>query len=93
MKYYDARKSDTFVVYDKRGMLSAPRAYWMLKSFGVQSVRILDGTFSRWETDGYEIERGEKESAFRRLDRKTKPKADDFDYKRDVSRNILFDEI
>lgn len=44
----DARKSDTFVVYDKSGMLSAPRAYWMLKAFGVQNVRILDGTFARW---------------------------------------------
>jgi thiosulfate/3-mercaptopyruvate sulfurtransferase len=48
MKKLDVRKSDTIVVYDKSGMLSAPRAFWMLKSFGASDVRILNGTFSKW---------------------------------------------
>lgn len=69
MKRIDARKSDNFVVYDKSGMLSSPRAYWMLKSFGAKNVRILDGTFARWKTDGYEIESGDTESAYKRIGR------------------------
>jgi len=48
LKKIDVRRSDTIVVYDKSGMLSSPRAFWMLKSFGALDVRILNGTFSKW---------------------------------------------
>jgi thiosulfate/3-mercaptopyruvate sulfurtransferase len=41
----DVRRSDTVVVYDKIGMISAPRAFWMLKTFGHGNVYILNGTF------------------------------------------------
>lgn len=36
------------VVYDGAGLASAPRVWWMLKSFGARNVRILDGGFERW---------------------------------------------
>ena len=71
MKEMDVRKSDTIVVYDKVGMLSAPRAYWMLKSFGVHDVRILDGTFVKWQKEGFDVESGDKPSAWKNIDRKT----------------------
>lgn len=92
MKKMDARKSDIFVVYDKSGNLSAPRAYWMLKTFGAQNVKILEGTYSRWEKEGYEIESGEDELAFKRV-RGTEPLPDDYDFKIDKNRYLLFDEI
>lgn len=56
MKRIDVRRSDDIVVYDKSNMLSAPRAYWMLKSYGVESVRILDGAFKRWSALNLPIE-------------------------------------
>ena len=49
MKKLDVRKSDIVVVYDKVGMLSSPRAYWLLKTFGLPNVLLLNGTFSKWE--------------------------------------------
>jgi thiosulfate/3-mercaptopyruvate sulfurtransferase len=44
MKQLDVRKSDHIVVYDQAGMLSAPRAFWMLKTFGAPHVMLLNGT-------------------------------------------------
>jgi thiosulfate/3-mercaptopyruvate sulfurtransferase len=35
MKAVNVRKSDYIVVYDKIGKVSAPRAYWILKTFGL----------------------------------------------------------
>jgi thiosulfate/3-mercaptopyruvate sulfurtransferase len=51
MRRCDVRKSDIVVVYDRVGMLSSPRAYWMLKLFGLTNVYILNGTFAKWETE------------------------------------------
>ncbi|APM35460.1 sulfurtransferase [Corynebacterium diphtheriae] len=36
------------VVYGKRGMDSTPRAWWMLKSAGVQNVILVDGGLTAW---------------------------------------------
>ena len=40
------------VVYDTRGMFSAPRVWWMLKAIGHQEVYILDGGQKAWEAAG-----------------------------------------
>ena len=48
MKEMDVRKSDFIVVYDKYRMISAPRAFWMLKTFGASNVYLLNGTFAKW---------------------------------------------
>lgn len=47
------------VVYDDGNLFSAPRAWWMLKSFGVENVSILAGGLKRWEGEGYALEQGE----------------------------------
>ena len=38
MRKLDVRKTDRIVCYDQSGMVSAPRAYWMLKVFGADNV-------------------------------------------------------
>ena len=48
MKSVGVRKSDLIVVYDKIGMVSAPRAFWLLKTFGIENVKILNGVFPKW---------------------------------------------
>jgi thiosulfate/3-mercaptopyruvate sulfurtransferase len=45
------------VVYDGAGLASAPRVWWMLKSFGARNVRILDGGFERWMRERRPMER------------------------------------
>ena len=38
----------TIVIYEQEGVFSAPRAWWMLRTFGAQQVYILDGGLHAW---------------------------------------------
>lgn len=49
------------VVYDdKNGANAAARAWWMLKSFGIQNVQVLDGGIQSAEKEGIEFSSGEE---------------------------------
>ena len=40
------------VIYDTKGLFSAPRAWWMFRVFGHQSVKVLDGGLPAWLAAG-----------------------------------------
>jgi thiosulfate/3-mercaptopyruvate sulfurtransferase len=48
----------TIIVYEQEGVFSAPRAWWMLRTFGAQHVHILDGGLRAWTEAGHPIESG-----------------------------------
>ncbi|MBP0617827.1 3-mercaptopyruvate sulfurtransferase [Jiella mangrovi] len=48
--------TDTIVVYDGVGMFTAPRVWWMFRTFGAKDVRVLDGGFPAWQAAGLPIE-------------------------------------
>jgi thiosulfate/3-mercaptopyruvate sulfurtransferase len=49
------------VIYDdKNGSNAAARAWWMLKSFGLNNVQVLDGGFQAAEKEGLEFSSGEE---------------------------------
>lgn len=66
MRKLNVRKSDLIVVYDKLGMISAPRAYWLMRTFGLPNVRILNGVFNKWQAEQRAIETGDVETAWRK---------------------------
>ncbi|WP_312798403.1 3-mercaptopyruvate sulfurtransferase [Tianweitania sp.] len=43
---------DTIIVYDGPGLFTAPRVWWMLRTFGAKDVRILEGGFDSWKAAG-----------------------------------------
>ncbi len=51
--------TDTIVVYDGRGLYSAPRVWWTFRIFGAKNVYILDGGLPAWKADGHPTEAGE----------------------------------
>lgn len=42
----------TFVVYEQAGVYSAPRAWWMLRTYGASNVFLLDGGLPAWINAG-----------------------------------------
>ncbi|HHT1314929.1 TPA: 3-mercaptopyruvate sulfurtransferase [Klebsiella michiganensis] len=46
------------VVYDEGNLFSAPRAWWMLRTFGVEKVSIVAGGLEGWCRDGLPLEQG-----------------------------------
>ena len=47
------------IIYEQEGVFSAPRAWWMLKSFGARNVYLLDGGLRGWIAAGLPTESGE----------------------------------
>jgi len=46
------------VVYDQRGIFSAPRAWWMFRVFGHRDVAVLDGGLPKWLAENLPTEDG-----------------------------------
>jgi len=46
------------VVYEQEGVFSAPRAWWMLRTFGAERVFLLDGGLQAWIAAGLPVESG-----------------------------------
>jgi thiosulfate/3-mercaptopyruvate sulfurtransferase len=46
------------VVYDNRGIFSAPRAWWMFRVMGHDDVAVLNGGLKKWLAEGRTVEAG-----------------------------------
>jgi thiosulfate/3-mercaptopyruvate sulfurtransferase len=49
---------DRVVVYDQKGIFSAPRAWWMFAHFGHAAVAVLDGGLPAWRAAGQSVKAG-----------------------------------
>jgi thiosulfate/3-mercaptopyruvate sulfurtransferase len=52
-------KNSKIVIYDKHGIYSGPRAWWLFKTMGHDQVAVLDGGLPAWVKMGYETEADE----------------------------------
>lgn len=53
--------TDTVVVYDDAGNLSAARAWWLLRHAGIRRVLLLDGALPAWKSAGLPLVAGEEQ--------------------------------
>lgn len=51
-------ESGMIVVYDGGGLFSAPRVWWMFRTFGARNVFILDGGLPKWKAENRPLEGG-----------------------------------
>ncbi|MEC5343062.1 3-mercaptopyruvate sulfurtransferase [Brenneria populi] len=49
------------VIYDEGNLFSAPRAWWMLRTFGAQRISILSGGLAGWKSQNLPLEQGDVE--------------------------------
>lgn len=54
MQKYGVNTDSAIVVYDKAGIFSSPRAWWMFRAMGHDQVAVLDGGLPAWIQAGYE---------------------------------------
>lgn len=47
---------DTIIVYDRHGLFSAPRLWWLLKTLGHDAVAILNGGLPAWINAGHTVD-------------------------------------
>ena len=59
MRELGISKDKHLVVYDEGNLFSAPRAWWMLKNFGVEKVSILAGGLAGWKRDELPLQQGD----------------------------------
>jgi thiosulfate/3-mercaptopyruvate sulfurtransferase len=63
MRRAGVRNDRLVVVYDDADSTAAARAWWLLRYFGHQSVRVLDGGFAAWTAAGHPVQKGSRASA------------------------------
>ena len=47
---------DTLIVYDRMGLFSAPRVWWMFRTMGHRHVHVLDGGLPHWQASGGSVD-------------------------------------
>lgn len=59
MRRAGVRSGGEVVVYDNADALAAARAWWLLRFFGHERVRVLDGGYRGWLAAGYPVAAGD----------------------------------
>jgi thiosulfate/3-mercaptopyruvate sulfurtransferase len=49
------------IIYDEGNLFSAPRAWWMLRTFGAENVSILAGGLADWQREELPLQQGDVE--------------------------------
>lgn len=59
MRELGVHRDKHLVIYDEGDLFSAPRAWWMLKTFGAQTISILAGGLAGWKAQQRTLETGD----------------------------------
>ena len=54
----DVGSKNDVIIYDRAGMTSAPKLWWMLRAFGHERCAVLDGGLPAWIASGYPTDSG-----------------------------------
>ncbi len=75
MQKLGINKDSVIIAYDRVGMFSSPRAWWMFRAMGHTQVAVLDGGLPAWKKAGLETESQSEKIAKQRGDFIAQPQA------------------
>lgn len=58
MSRYGVGDGSEVILYDRGGNMWATRIWWMLRAFGFDNARVLDGGWTKWTAEGLPVEQG-----------------------------------
>ncbi len=73
MGRYGVGDDDEVVLYDRAGNMWAARVWWMLRAFGFENARVLDGGWKGWTAAGHPVESGPVEAGSARFTATLRP--------------------
>ena len=74
MGRYGVGNDSNVVLYDRAGNMWAARIWWMLRAFGFDNARVLDGGWKKWLAEGRPVEAGPAESPAARFTANLRPR-------------------
>ena len=63
MGRYGVGDDSQVVLYDRAGNMWAARIWWMLRAFGFDNARVLDGGWAKWQAEGRPVAAGPASAA------------------------------
>ncbi|HFL5520304.1 TPA: 3-mercaptopyruvate sulfurtransferase [Salmonella bongori] len=75
MRELGVRQDKHLVIYDEGSLFSAPRAWWMLRTFGAENISILAGGLAGWQRDEWLLREGNEAHEEGEFEAKFAPKA------------------
>lgn len=73
MRELGVNRDKHLVIYDEGNLFSAPRAWWMLRTFGAERVSILAGGLAGWQRDELLLEQGDVKAVEGEFETKFRP--------------------
>lgn len=73
MRELGVNRDKHLVIYDEGNLFSAPRAWWMLRTFGAERVSILAGGLAGWQHDELLLEQGDVKAVEGEFETKFRP--------------------
>ena len=58
MGRYGVGDDSEVILYDREGNMWAARIWWMLRAFGFDNARVLDGGWKAWQAEGWPVSTG-----------------------------------
>ncbi|WP_028293469.1 sulfurtransferase [Oceanobacter kriegii] len=55
IKPFGIQSDSVVVIYDNQGIYSAPRAWWIFRTMGIEQVFVLDGGLPQWLEEKHEV--------------------------------------
>lgn len=57
--------NSALVVFDRLGIFSSPRVWWMFKSMGFNNIAVLDGGLNSWIEAGFDTAQGKRDNGIK----------------------------